>query len=128
MSLANFFDRTEQALNYAIRAIDPEILRDYLADKAVGIIFDDDSLKYKNNVIIMELSVNLFSRMYHKIGIFHNGSMNKGVEKVNDLITIAKQINPNIELVENLSDLKSKICIRDIKSQSGTCIYPPVLG
>lgn len=123
MALANFFDRAEQALHSALQTVNPIDLCEYLKKNSVGMIFDDDSLNYRNNEIILELTINLLSRLYPKVGVLYSGTKDIGFKKVNDLEEIARQINPNIEFDEKATDYKGLICLGKTEFQSLNCIY-----
>lgn len=104
MSLAPFFSRTYSAVGSHL-----EITRDeleiVLSKTRVGIHLDDRCSVDGNDKWIAELLVNLMARLYPKISITGADSSCENVA------SIAKAINPSIDILDNLEGNTVTVCI-----------------
>ena len=112
MAFANFFFREEQALCQVTGVNDTSFLQAKLSSTMVAVAFDDEGCISENGRIILELAMNLMARMYPRLGVLNMGANDHSVKTYQMLIGLAREINPNIEIVfDSCLTYQSVICV-----------------
>jgi hypothetical protein len=96
MMLANFFDKTAMAAGEILKGFDRSSFAARLIGQNIGIICDLSSNGVEANVTL-ELLVNLLARLYPRIVLAIQPEARR-----DELIFIARGINPEIEIGDNL--------------------------
>ncbi len=110
MALANFFKRAAQALGQVLTVANPDLLALKLEQVTVAVAFDDTVLDKPNTSIILNMSVNLLSRLYPRLTVYYEGNSQKGWDLKQTLEGLALAINPDIELTDNTA-ITASICV-----------------
>lgn len=121
MGLANFFDRTEQAISQVLETMDPIDLKEHLDKTLVAVVFDDSVIDYTNGQIILEMVVNLLSRLYPTICIHYKGSKEDKIRK--QMEDLSKSINPEIEFLDSSIKFKAVLSIGNKSLDNENIIY-----
>jgi molybdopterin/thiamine biosynthesis adenylyltransferase len=104
MALAKFFDKSALAASHILRGFNTQAFHEKLETAKVAVSFDKSAEDSTEGRWTLALTINLLARLYPKIGVFPP----KGSVFVDELVKIAKSINPEIEIQD---DLTSTACI-----------------
>jgi len=97
MPLANFFDKAALAAAQVLQGVKPDSLGSILERYVVGLGFDSSGRTLEGR-IILDLSINLLVRLYPRIRLM---PQNVGGDSIaNELASLARRINPNVELLD----------------------------
>ncbi|HEX8459355.1 MAG TPA: E2 ligase fold family C protein [Pyrinomonadaceae bacterium] len=96
MALANFFDKAAMAASQVLSGIDHSSFATALGAHNIGLAFDDSAAESREGRYALELSINLLARLYPSISIIPQGL--RAEAAVEGLVTVAKAINPEIEI------------------------------
>ena len=99
MALANFFDKAAVAAAQALQGLDYASLTESLKARVVGLAFDDRALTRPEGKLAFELAINLLARLYPRLIIIP--ASGRAEEAVENFISIAHSINPDIEIGED---------------------------
>lgn len=101
MALANFFDKAALGASQILQGFSFDVFRSTLNGHTIGVAFDD-AVQSSEGAISLELALNLLARLYPKIVIRPLSA--SGGPQIERLITLTKNINPDIELVDAAED------------------------
>jgi len=122
MSLANFFDKAALGASSILKNFDRQIFADVLETRTVGVFFDPEAAHIFEAKISLELIINLLARLYPRLAIVASPGPARDFRL--ELIRIAREINPQIEILESLSHIA--ICVvvgNTIPTTSGVVVY-----
>lgn len=97
MALANFFDKAALGASQVLRGFDFDAFRTTLNSHKIGVAFDHTA-QSGEGAITLELSLNLLSRLYPRLIIRSLSA--PGEYRIEHLAELAKNINPDIELID----------------------------
>lgn len=102
MAIAKYFSKDLLAINQLLKSNNKN-LEDILLKNRIGIAFDTNATETKEGNKALDLSIRLLSRLYPVISIIDLSKKNKS--KVNELCSLAKSINSNIDITTHVDDL-----------------------
>lgn len=109
MALAPFFEKAALAASHILQYFDLTTFSQMLDRHVVGVCFDDDGVVSPEGQMTLDLTVNMLARLYPRLSIVPSG--NKAAAYVSHLTQLAKEINPNIEIVSNISDVSVAVVV-----------------
>lgn len=101
MALANFFDKASLAVSQILQGYDKADFEKKLNAVTVEIAFDREAVSSPEGLFTLDLTIRLLARLYSNIHINPlDASAKNHKEKLEEL---AKSINPDISLIENVA-------------------------
>src|SRR5690242_8972170 len=97
MALAPFFDKAALAAAEVLQGMSRESLEQLIGTEVVEIQVDD-AISTLEGRVVAELAVNLLARLYPRIRLSPIGA--GGGRVTSDLVSLAKEINPSIDIVD----------------------------
>lgn len=107
MSLAPFFDKAALAASHILQSFDLSAFIGTLNNHVIGIAFDNAGAASSEGLVTLNLAVNLLARLYPRLRIVALEKNSNTV--VSQLMHLAQEINPNIEIGTNFSDID--VCV-----------------
>jgi hypothetical protein len=108
LALADYFQRSAVAAAQILSGFDQAAIQKRLEDVRVGVVVGDNAARFEG-VCCAEMAVRILARLYPKLRI-------EGPD-VSSLFELATEINPNIEIVNDESNIT--LCIGDADGGEG---------
>lgn len=112
MALADFFGRAALAASQVLSEYERTAFEDVLNSSVVGVSFDDGVAGSFEGRTTLELTVNLLARLYPRLAIVAGGSAAE--EMVEDLLSLARSINPKIDVETGLERVAVCLAVGEI--------------
>lgn len=109
MGLAPFFDKAALAVAGVLPDLEFEVFKSHLEAVTVAVAFDDTAAQSFEGQTTLELAINLLSRLYPTLAIEARGT-NSSLFR-DHLVSLAKAINPNIEVVADIDRAKIALAV-----------------
>ena len=97
MALADFFHRDEVAISQVLQGFESDGFIEQLKGVRVAIVFGEEAATSRDGRELLDLSVRLMARLYPSLTISTLPARQHAAE---DLMTLARNINPNIDVSE----------------------------
>jgi hypothetical protein len=94
MALADFYDRNAVAISQVLQGFQTDTFTERLQGIRVAVAFGEEAAASRDGRALLDLSVRLAARLYPNLAFF---AAPDGCKVVDELINLAKSINPNIE-------------------------------
>lgn len=108
MALPRFFDKTALAASHVLRGFDQQAFAEALGAQKIAVFFDSYAEEAREGRWTLELTINLLARLYPAISIISAKGDSNLLQR---LCSIAKEINPQIEIRNSLEATSSCLVV-----------------
>lgn len=122
MGFASYFDKNVQAASLLLRDFSAESFKRVLERETIAIVFDSPATESFEGKALLDLLTRLVSRLFPSITIV---SLGGPANRVNHYRSLAKEINPNIEINRSLAGATRCLIVgpAKVRASARTRIY-----
>lgn len=100
MALADFYDRSAQAVSQVLQGFDPDEFRELVGNSGVVIAFGRSAATTSEGLVLLDMLTRLLSRFYPVVELRTNSDDDAVEKEAFRLTALARRINPSITLDE----------------------------